>query len=124
MNRALLIHFLGFYAINALMPSWVVSADSDVLSVWYASFAVVDIIALMSIGPGTGILLLIARFGLGTSMAWSAALAIEMAVLQDMLQAADISMQRYFDIVLGLAMISGALQGQLQKNRNLKNHAN
>lgn len=113
MNRALLIHFLGFYALNSLMPSWAVSVDADVLSVWYASFAVIDLIALMSIGPGKGMLRQTAMLALGTSMAWSAALSVEMMLFRDTLQAADGDMQRYFDIVLGLTMIAGAVSNKI-----------
>lgn len=116
MNRALLIHFLGFYALNSLMPSWAVSVDADLLSVWYASFAVIDLIALMSIGPGKGMLRQTAMLALSTSMFWSAALSVEMMLFRDTLQAADADMQRYLDIILGVTMIAGVVTSRLSAN--------
>lgn len=113
MNRALVVHFLGFYALNALMPTWALSADADILSVWYASFALVDLMALISLGRAVSLLQRIAHFTLLVSMAWSACLSVEMIMLQDLLQQADTSMQRYFDIILGLALMSGAIQNHL-----------
>lgn len=113
MIRALVVHFLGFYALSTLMPAWAQSADADLLSVWYASFAMVDLIAIISLGRAVGILQVVAQYALVVSMLWSAALAVEMATLQDMLQQADISMQRYFDIVLGLTLIAGTVQTQM-----------
>lgn len=109
MSRALLIHFLGFYAVNALMPSWVVSADADVLAVWYASFAIVDLIALMHLEE-TGFWRKVNQYGLGTSMAWSFALMIEMLMLNDSLQPSDAAIQRYLDIILGLSLICTTVQ--------------
>lgn len=108
MLRALAIHFIGFYAISSLMPAWALSVDADLLSVWYASFAMVDLIALTLLGKAKGIIEKTSQYALIVSMLWSGALCIEMAALQDSLQQADISMQRYFDIILGLAMIAGA----------------
>lgn len=115
MNRALLIHFLGFYAINSCMPAWALSADADILAVWYASFSLIDAIALLSIARGPGLLIQISRYALGSSMAWSAALSVEMFMLQDTLQQADISMQRYFDVILGMAMIFGVIKTHRNK---------
>jgi hypothetical protein len=110
MLRALAIHFIGFYAISSLMPAWALSVDADLLSVWYASFALVDLIAILLLGRVHGVIETVAQYALVVSMLWSAALCVEMAVLQDSLQQADISMQRYFDIVLGLAMIAGVVR--------------
>lgn len=109
MSRALLIHFLGFYAIDALMPSWVVSADADVLAVWYASFAIVDLIALMHL-EGTGFWRKVSEYGIGTSMAWSIALTAEMLMRNDVLQPSDETIQGYLDVILGTAVFFTAVQ--------------
>lgn len=116
MVRALVLHFLGFYALNSWMPSWALSADADLLSVWYANFALVDLIAIIALGRAVGILGSIAYCTLVVSLIWSASLAVEMAMLQDILQQADTSMQRYFDIILGLTLMAGVIQNQLNPN--------
>jgi hypothetical protein len=115
MLRALAIHFIGFYAINSLMPAWAQSADADLLSVWYASFALVDLIGLILLGRASGILESVAQCALVVSMLWSAALSVEMAMLQDLLQQADTSMQGYFDMVMGVTMIIGVIQQHRQR---------
>lgn len=115
MTRAILIHFLGFYAVNSLMPSWAVMADADILSVWYGAFALIDLIAILSMTDSTGSLARIARFALGTSGIWSALLSIEMLMLGDMLKQADMSMQRYFDLILGLSLIAGTINFEIQR---------
>lgn len=115
MTRAILIHFLGFYAVNSLMPSWVVMADADILSAWYGSFALIDLIAIISMSESKCSLSKIARFALGTSCIWSALIAAEMLMMGNLLQRADISMQRYFDLILGLTLVAGAINIELQR---------
>lgn len=117
MTRAILIHFLGFYAVNSLMPAWAVMADADVLSAWYGSFALVDLIALLSMTGVAGTMATITRFALGTSGIWSALIGIEMLMMGDMLQRADMSMQRYFDLILGLALIAGTINFEIQRSK-------
>lgn len=117
MTRAILIHFLGFYAVNSLMPAWAVMADADVLSAWYGSFALVDLIAVLSMTGAAGTLATIARFALGSSAIWSALIAVEMLMLGDMLQRADMSMQRYFDLILGLALIAGTISFEWHRSK-------
>lgn len=111
MSTALLVHFLGFYAINSMMPGWVKSADADILSIWYGCFALVDLIALMSIDSSEkGLWSQVNRYGLGTSMAWSTALMVEMLMLNNTLQPSDGEIQRYLDIILGLSLVCGTIQ--------------
>lgn len=90
---ALLIHFLGFLLINSAVPPYVESADAYFLAWWYAGFAAVDMIAMCF---ATSRLRLI----LAVSFAWSCALAIECAALQDYLQANDWKMQMAIDVLL------------------------
>lgn len=110
MNRALVIHFLGFYAVNSLMPGWAVSADADILAFWYASFAMIDLIALMVMPYGEGARAWMVSAGLQFSMLWSAFLCVEMMMFGDLFQAADPDMQRYLDILLGGMLIIGVIQ--------------
>ena len=116
MNKALIIHFLGFYAVNSLMPSWVQSADSDILSVWYASFALVDVIAIMYLDR-SGALGKVNLYALGTSLAWSAMLSIEMMMRNNALQPSDPDIQRYLDLILGGSLMIGALRGSMRRQK-------
>ncbi len=116
MSKSLLIHFLGFYAVNALMPAWAASADADILAVWYASFALVDAIALMHL-DGKGFWRRVNMYGLGTSLAWSVLLMVEMLMLRDTLQPADPTIQRILDVILGLSLIFTSIQFGLVRRR-------
>lgn len=90
---ALLIHFLGFLLINSAIPPNIESADSYFLAGWYAAFAAVDLIALVFAKANL-------RLILALSFAWSCALALECALLQDTLQRNDWLAQGVFDIAL------------------------
>lgn len=95
---AILIHYLGFYVINAMIPVWAVEVDGELASIWYLSFACIDIMALAITRQP------IIKFTLAASCAWSATLAIETWFLQDYLQQADFAAQYLFDGLL-LAML-------------------
>lgn len=91
---AILIHYLGFYVVNAMMPTWAVEVDGELASIWYLSFACIDVMAL-AITRQPAI-----KFILAASCAWSATLAIETWFLQDHLQVADFAAQYLFDGLL------------------------
>lgn len=116
MNKALLIHFLGFYAVNSLMPSWAVSADADLLAVWYASFATIDVMALMYVEK-KGWLGKINLYGLGTSLGWSLLLCVEMLMRNNALQPSDPDIQRYLDFILGASLLIGAIEFGAKRKR-------
>lgn len=90
---ALLIHFIGSLLIDSAVPPYVVSADAYFLAWWYAAFAAVDLIALCLATPRLRIIL-------SVSFAWSAALSLECAMLQDTLQRSDWLMQVLIDSTL------------------------
>lgn len=91
---AILIHYLGFYVVNAMIPAWAVEVDGELASIWYLSFACIDIMAL-AITRQPAI-----KFILAASCAWSATLAIETWFLQDYLQSFDFAAQYLFDGLL------------------------
>lgn len=99
---ALLIHFLGFYVVNAMIPSWAVEVDGELASVWYLSFACIDVMALSITRQS------LIKFALAASCAWSAALAIETWMLHDFLQSADFVAQFLFDALLGALLMGQA----------------
>lgn len=88
---AILIHFLGFYVVNSMIPSWASEVDGELASIWYLSFACIDVMAL-SITRHKLI-----KFALAASCAWSVALAIETWLLHDFLQSADFAAQLLID---------------------------
>lgn len=81
--NAILIHFIGFALLGALFPSWADEFESGFACVWYASFALIDVIALTATTSRW------IKCILAISCAWSAALAIEVIMLQDFLQQRD-----------------------------------
>lgn len=91
---AIVIHYLGFYVVNAMIPAWASEVDGELASIWYLSFACIDIMAL-AITRQPAIKLILAA-----SCAWSATLAIETWLLQDYLQSADFAAQYLFDGLL------------------------
>lgn len=95
---AILIHYLGFYVVNAMIPAWAVEVDGELASIWYLSFACIDVMAL-AITRQPAIKLILAA-----SCAWSATLAIETWFLHDYLQTVDFAAQYLFDGLL-LAML-------------------
>lgn len=102
--NAILIHIIGFYAINALLPAWASEVESGFACIWYASFALIDVIALTCTTSRW------IKCVLAVSCAWSATLAIETILLQDLLQSHDDIAQWLIDgaligCALGLATI-------------------
>lgn len=91
---AILIHYLGFYVVNAMIPAWAVEVDGELASIWYLSFACIDIMALAITRQP------VIKFTLAASCAWSATLAIETWFLQDYLQTVDFAAQYLFDGLL------------------------
>lgn len=108
---AILIHFLGFYVVNAMIPAWAVEMDGELASIWYLSFACIDVMAL-SITRHKLI-----KFALAASCAWSATLAIETWMLQDFLQSADFVAQFLFDALLGALLIGQVYANWLDRKK-------
>jgi hypothetical protein len=89
--NAILIHFIGFVLLDKLIPTWVGEVESGLSSIWYASFALIDVIALAcTTSPWIKCVLAI-------SCAWSVTLAIETILLQDLLQSHDYIAQWVID---------------------------
>jgi len=89
--NAILIHFIGFALLGKLIPSWVGEFESGFSCVWYASFALIDVIALAcTTSPWIKCVLAI-------SCAWSVTLAVETILLQDLLQSHDYIAQWIID---------------------------
>lgn len=102
--NAILIHFIGFVLLDKLIPEWVGEVESGFACAWYASFVLVDVIALCCTTSRW------IKFSLAISCAWSATLAIETFLLQDLLQSHDYIAQWVIDgmlvaCALGLALI-------------------
>lgn len=102
--NAILIHFLGFVLLDKLLPIKAVEVESGFACVWYASFALIDVIALTCTSSRW------IKFILAISCAWSATLAIETILLQDLLQSHDDIAQWIIDgalvgCAIGLAVI-------------------
>ena len=81
--NAILIHFIGFALLDKLIPVWASEVESGFACIWYASFALIDAIAL-SCTTSRWI-----KCILSISCAWSATLALETFLLQDLLQQHD-----------------------------------
>lgn len=108
--NAILIHFIGFALLGKLIPSWVSEFESGFACVWYASFALIDVIALTCTTSRW------IKCILAISCAWSATLAVETILLQDLLQSHDDIVQWIIDSALmGCA---GGLIGLWMRNRN------
>lgn len=91
---AILIHFFGFVLLDKLLPSWVVEVESGFACVWYASFALIDVIALTCTSSRW------IKFVLAVSCAWSMTLSLETFLLQDWLQSHDDIAQWIIDVML------------------------
>lgn len=91
---ALLIHFLGHLCVDSAIPPYIGSADATFLSLWYAAFAAVDLIAIC-FATNKRISLI-----LTFSFAWSVALSIEQLLLLDVMQSTDWLMQPIIDFAL------------------------
>lgn len=89
--HAILIHFLGYVVIDRLLPIWAVEVESGFACVWYASFALIDVIAMCATSNPY------IKFPIAVSAAWSSTLAIETILLQDLLQSHDYIAQFLID---------------------------
>lgn len=106
--NAILIHFIGFVLLDKLIPAWVGEVESGLSCIWYASFALIDVIALAcTTSPWIKCVLAI-------SCAWSVTLAVETILLQDLLQSHDYIAQWVIDgalvlcaLGLGLVWLNG-----------------
>ena len=102
--KAILIHFIGFALLGKLIPNWVSEFESGFACVWYASFALIDVIALTCTTSRW------IKYVLAISCAWSATLAIETILLQDLLQSHDDIVQWIIDgALIGCAVGLGLL---------------
>lgn len=102
--NAILIHFAGFALLGKLIPNWVSEFESGFACIWYAAFALIDVIALTATTSKW------IKFVLAISCAWSATLAMETILLQDLLQSHDYIAQLVIDGALvacaaGLALV-------------------
>lgn len=89
--NAILIHFIGSALLGALLPPTAVEVESGFACLWYASFAILDVIALTATTSRW------IKFVLAISCAWSATLAMETILLQDLLQSHDYIAQWIID---------------------------
>lgn len=94
--NAILIHFIGFVLLDKLIPNWVGEVESGFACVWYAAFALIDVIALCCTASRW------LKFVLAVSCAWSATLAIETIMLQDLFQSRDYIAQWIIDGALSV----------------------
>lgn len=92
--NAILIHFIGFVLLDALLPEWASEVESGFACIWYASFAVIDVIALTCTSSRW------IKMILAISCAWSATIAFETILLQDLLQSYDTYAQWVIDVSL------------------------
>lgn len=99
---AVLVHFLGFYVVNAIIPAWVWEVDGELASIWYLSFVCIDAVAL-SITRHPMI-----KTVLAASCAWSAALSLETWFLRDAIQSFDFVAQYLIDAALIALVITRA----------------
>lgn len=109
--NAILIHFLGFVLLDKLLPAKAVEVESGFACVWYASFALIDVIALAFTTSRW------LKFILAISCAWSATLAIETIMLQDLLQSHDDIAQWLIDVPLVACAIGIAILWISQRNQ-------
>lgn len=109
---AILIHYSGFALLGALLPPMAVEVESGFACIWYAAFALIDVMAMCCTTSRW------LKFVLAISCAWSATLAIETAMLQDLLQSHDYIAQRIIDGML-VACALGLLTLRLHGNRKV-----
>ena len=104
---AIVIHYLGFYVVNAMIPAWACEVDGELASIWYLSFTCIDVMAL-AITRQPAI-----KFVLAASCAWSAALAIETWFLKDYLQSVDFAAQYLIDgLLIALFLIQAWMRAK------------
>lgn len=92
--HSILIHVIGFIALNQLIPVWAGEVESAFASTWYLCFMLVDMIALSFVKVR------LLKVVLAISCAWSACLALETLLLHDMLQSHDYIAQFAIDAAL------------------------
>lgn len=92
---AILVHFLGHLVVDSAVPPWVGAADAYFLAWWFVAFAAVDLIAA---ALAKGFVRVVLAIGFG----WSVALAVEQAMLVDILHQADQIMQVSIDGTLAV----------------------
>ena len=93
---AILIHFIGFYVVDSMMPEWVEMAGAWLLSKWYCAFFFVDLLAMTVAGRNSIAL----SYLLAMSATWSALLSAEQLLLGDDFQRLDEAVQIGFDVAL------------------------
>lgn len=113
--NAILIHFIGYALLGQLLPPMAVEVESGFACVWYAAFALIDVIAMCCTTSRW------LKFVLAISCAWSATLAIETAMLQDLLQSHDYIAQWVIDGMLVVCAL-GLLTLRLHGNRKAVSH--
>jgi len=91
---SILVHVIGFFVVNSLIPVWAVEVDGELASTWYLCFMLVDMIALSFVSSQW------LKVVLAVSCAWSACLALETLLLHDMLQSHDYIAQFVIDAAL------------------------
>lgn len=91
---SLLVHAVGFFIVNSLIPVWAVEVDGELASTWYLCFMLVDIIALSFVSSRW------LKVVLAISCAWSACIALETLLLHDILQSHDYIAQFVIDAAL------------------------
>lgn len=104
-----LIHILGYAAIDAMMDNHVIAADADILGIWYAYFAFIDFVAYKSFTSDNSPSRM-AKAAILFSMAWSLMLVGEMILLRDLFQQADQTIQLYIDVAIGLSLLWYAIE--------------
>lgn len=81
---------------DQLLPDWAIEVESGFACLWYASFALIDLIALCFAEKR------LIRFVLAVSCAWSVTLAVETIMLEDVLQSNDWIAQWLIDGILSV----------------------
>lgn len=92
--NAILIHFIGFVLLDKFIPSWVSEVESGFACVWYASFALIDVIALCCTTSRW------LKSILALSCAWSMMIAIETILGGELFQSRDYIAQWLIDVPL------------------------
>lgn len=108
---ALLIHSIGFYVINGLIPSWAAEVDGELAATWYLCFMLIDVIALVFVEHRR---LLVP---LALSCAWSASIALETMLLGDWMQSFDWAFQGALDAWLLIVAMSLLIDWAARRSR-------
>jgi hypothetical protein len=108
---AILIHYLGFYVVNAMIPAWAVEVDGELASTWYLCFMLIDVIALTFVENRR---LLVP---LALSCSWSVSIALETFFLSDWMQSFDWAMQGFLDAWLLIAAMGLLIEWLARRSR-------